>query len=73
MDKDDQLRQQAYRGLFLDQMDEGLIDEIRDTLNHELVLGRSRFKDLIEQETGRQARLGKPGRPASKDQVKNRT
>ena len=73
MDQDDQLRQQAYRELFLSQMEAGLIDEIRDTLNHELVLGRSRFKDLIEQETGRQARLGKPGRPASKDQVKNRS
>jgi putative transposase len=70
MDQDDQLRQQAYRELFLCKMEAGLIDEIRDTLNHELVLGRSHFKDLIEQETGRQARPGKPGRPPSNDQSK---
>jgi len=65
MNRDEQLRQQAYRNLFLDQLEADLIDEIRDTLNHELVLGRSLFKDLIEQETGRQARLGRPGRPVS--------
>ena len=31
--------------------------------NHELVLGRSYFKDNVEEMTQMQARLGKPGRP----------
>jgi len=41
-----------------------LVHEIRATLNHELVMGSSHFKDRIEKETRRQTRLGKPGRPS---------
>ena len=37
--------------------------EIRESLNHELVPGRSYFKDKIEEITNRQTRLGIPGRP----------
>jgi putative transposase len=44
-------------------MEEDILHEIRDSLNHELVLGRSYFKDTIEQITKRQTRLGKSGRP----------
>lgn len=36
---------------------------IRDTLNHELVLGRSLFTDRIEAMTCRQTALGAPVRP----------
>jgi putative transposase len=39
------------------------LHEIREALNHELVLGRSYFKDKIEAMTQRQTRLGLPGRP----------
>jgi putative transposase len=39
------------------------LHEIRDALNHELVLGRFYFKDKIEEMTKRQTRLGQPGRP----------
>lgn len=56
-------RQQAYRELFRHHVDSETLHEIRETLNHELVLGRSYFKDKIEALTNRQARLGMPGRP----------
>jgi len=56
-------RQHAYRELFRHHLDPGLLHEIRDALNHELVLGRSYFKDRIEAMTQRQTRLGLPGRP----------
>lgn len=44
-------------------MDNDLLHEIRHSLNHELVLGRSYFKDKTEEITKRQTRLGQPGRP----------
>jgi len=56
-------RQAAYRELFRHHMDSDTLHEIRDSLNHELVLGRSYFKDRIEEMTKRQTRLGQPGRP----------
>ena len=56
-------RQQAYRELFRYHMDSDLLHEIRDALNHELVLGRSYFKDKIEAMTQRQTRMGISGRP----------
>ncbi len=63
VDRKDYKRRQAYRELFVAGIEKELIHDIRQTLNHELVLGRSRFKRQIEQETGRQAELGVPGRP----------
>lgn len=56
-------RQTAYRELFRNHMDSDTLHEIRESLNHELVLGRSYFKDKIEEITNRQTRLGVPGRP----------
>lgn len=56
-------RQQAYRELFRHHLDNDLLHEIRDALNHELVLGRSYFKDKIEAMTQRQTRMGISGRP----------
>ena len=38
-------RQFVYRGLFQRYMENDVIHQIRDALNHELVLGRSDFKD----------------------------
>ncbi len=58
----DDERQFVYRGLFQRYIDNDTIHKIRDALNHELVLGRSYFKDKIEEMTNRQTRLGKPGR-----------
>ncbi len=42
---------------------ESMSYSIRESLNHELVLGRSIFKDWIEQETQRQTRIDRAGRP----------
>ena len=56
-------RQHAYRELFRHQFEDDVLHEIREALNHELVVGRSYFKDGIEAITKRQTRLGKPGRP----------
>jgi putative transposase len=63
IDGDETRRKHIYRDLCLADLDKKLINEIRESLNHDLVLGRSGFKDQIEQETGRQSRLGVPGRP----------
>jgi putative transposase len=43
--------------------DDETLHDIRQALNHELVLGRSYFKEKIEQITRRQTGLGAPGRP----------
>lgn len=63
LDKTEESRQLAYREMFRARLDSELLHEIRDSLNHELVLGRSYFKDKIEEITNRQTRLGEPGRP----------
>jgi len=59
----DDVRQHSYRELFSDQIDAETLHEIRDSLNHELVFGRSYFKDKIEEITKRQTRTGISGRP----------
>jgi len=56
-------RRAAYRELFRHQLDPGMIDQIREATNHELVVGTSRFKDEIEAMTKRRVRMGLPGRP----------
>lgn len=60
-------RHHAYRELFRHHLDHDLLDEIREALNHELVLGRSYFKDKIEAMIERQTRLGIPGRPCVRE------
>ena len=62
-------RQCAYRELFRHHLDNTLLHEIRDALNHEIVLGRSYFKDKIEAMTQRQTRLGVPGRPRVEEEA----
>jgi len=57
------IRQAAYRELFQNHIDNDTLHEIRAALNHELVLGRSYFKDKIEEMTNRQTRSGVSGRP----------
>lgn len=61
-------RQHAYRELFRHHVDDAQLHAIREALNHELVLGRSHFKDKIEALTERQTRLGIPGRPCVKEE-----
>lgn len=55
--------QEAYRELFRVHINQELIHDIRESLNHELVLGRSSFKNRIEEMINRQVRLGCLGRP----------
>ena len=59
----DEIRQSAYRELFRHHIDNETLHDIRESLNHELVLGRFYFKDKIEEILERQTRLGQPGRP----------
>lgn len=56
-------RELAYRELFRHHVENDTPHDIRESLNHELVLGRSYFKDKIEELTQRQTRMGEPGRP----------
>lgn len=56
-------RKKIYRELLTQQLGETIIDDIREALNHELVLGRSFFKDKVAQLTQRQTKPGIPGRP----------
>ena len=56
-------RSDAYRELFRHQLEPDLIDEMRKSLNHELVVGSSRFKEEIAAMTLRRVTLGAPGRP----------
>jgi putative transposase len=53
-----EIRQAAYRELFRHHIDKDTLHDIRESLNHELVLGNSYFKDKIEEMTKRQTRLG---------------
>ncbi len=59
----EKVRQENYRELFRHHMDNDILHEIRESLNHELVLGHSYFKDKIEEITQRQTKIGQPGRP----------
>lgn len=60
---DGESRRHVYRELFRHHMDNGLLHEIREALNQELVLGREDFKDRIAQMTARQTRPNRNGRP----------
>jgi putative transposase len=56
-------RKMLYRELFRNHLDDTQVNDIRDALGQELVLGRDDFKDRIEQMLKRQTRAGQPGRP----------
>ena len=56
-------RMTAYRDLFESNFEPGLLGNIRDTLNQELVLGSGRFKEQIELMSHRQTEAKKKGRP----------
>jgi putative transposase len=67
--KSTEQRLYAYRELFRNHMDDDIVHDIRNALNHELVLGQSYFKDKIEEMTNRPARLGQPGRPKVEEEA----
>lgn len=64
----DDIRLFAYRELFRNQLGNKELHDIRECLNHELVLGRSYFKKKIEKMTKRPTCLGQPGRPRIKEE-----
>lgn len=49
-------------------LDDTSIHDIRNALNHEVVLGRSYFKDKVEEMTKRQTRINKPVEPRVEDE-----
>jgi putative transposase len=51
----DEERQSAYRALFEHHIEELTLQEIRDATNKAWVLGKNRFKQKVEQQTGRRA------------------
>ena len=66
---DAESRQVAYRRLFRFAVDDALLNELRTTVNQEMVLGSDRFKDQVEKALERRVRPGKPGRPGSDNLV----
>lgn len=56
-------RQAAYRELFRYQLDPGLVDEIRQATNGNVVLGNARFGEEVAGLLGRRVTRGKAGRP----------
>ena len=65
----EKIRQAGYREPFRHHIDNETLHDIRDALNHELVLGRSCLKAKIEEITKRQTRLGYPGRPKVEEEA----
>ena len=59
-------RQAAYRALFNDRLDPGLIDEIREATNGNYALGTSRFQEEVAEALRRRVARGRPGRPKKK-------
>ena len=62
-------RRGSYRALFGQCLESSLIDEIRDSLNSEWVLGTSRFRQEIEAITARQVAPRPRGRPSGKNMI----
>lgn len=61
MGKSDQARIQAYQALFNTHIEGGVLRNIRESVNKGLALGNQRFKDEVEQRTGRRVTPEKPG------------
>jgi len=61
------LQKRGYQSLFDGDIDNATLHDIRAALNHELVFGRSNFKDEVEEMTQRQTRIKQVGRPKVKE------
>ena len=73
LETDDAGRQAVYRELFRDELEPGLVDEIRRATNGNFALGNESFAAQVSAALGRRAAPGKPGRPRKpvKPQPKN--
>jgi len=69
LDNTPESRQFNYRELFNNHLDKQEIHSIRESLNHELVLGRDDFIEKIKQMTDRQVKPGVMGRPKVEEGV----
>ncbi len=58
-------RRAAYRGLFDEQFDDRVADEIRSATNGGFALGGENFRAQVGQSLGRRASRGRPGRPVA--------
>ena len=58
-------RQSAYRELFRHTLEPGLVDQIRQSTNGNVVLGNDLFSKEISRLLGKRVTHGKPGRPAN--------
>lgn len=56
-------RQAAYRELFREQLDRGVVDALRRATNGNFALGDSRFAEQVSRAMGQRATPGKSGRP----------
>jgi putative transposase len=63
--QNEQSRQSCYRGLFSARFDDKLLSEIRHCVQRNLAIGHERFKEQIEQLTGRRVSARSRGRPQS--------
>lgn len=60
-------RQSSYRELFRQELDPGVVDEIRRATIGNFALGSARFGAEVAAASGRRATPGKPGRPPKVD------
>jgi len=58
-----QTRLTAYQALFENELDKGLMSNIRKALSFSMLLGDSRFEQQIEEALGRKVGLARRGRP----------
>ena len=56
-------RQDAYRSLFRETLDDSMLEEVRGAIRHNHVLGNERFKAQVETMLARRLGPGRPGRP----------
>ena len=59
--------QLAYRELFRYALEPGLVDQLRQATNGNVVLGNDRFSEEIEKMLGRRVTHGRAGRPRKPD------
>jgi len=64
-------RQAAYRELFRDELEPGLVDEIRRATNGNFALGSALFTEQIATALGRRVTPGKSGRPRKVVELKS--
>ncbi len=69
--KDKEQCRHQYRELFRYHVDDDLLHDIRDSLNHGWPLGNERFKEEIEHTLQRRVRPGKSGRPRAEEREKS--